>query len=193
VFQSLAVFIVGNGESTLFWTDRWINGRSAGDIAPEVMSLVPTRRRNSRKVSEALQEDAWISDVEGDLSIDGWMQCSLLWEAIEGVPRAGDRPDQFAWRGAASGKYTTRETYGMLCQGRISWAMAKPVWRSLAPLKCKFFGWLALRYRLWTSDRRVQHGRQDRPDPALLVFRRRTTLTIFLCSARMLKWSGLVV
>jgi hypothetical protein len=73
VFQNLAVFRVGNGESTLLWTDRWINGRSAGDIAPEVMSLVPTRRRNARKVSEALQEDAWISDVEGDLSIDGWM------------------------------------------------------------------------------------------------------------------------
>jgi hypothetical protein len=55
VFQSLADFRVGDGESTLFWTDRWINGRSAGDIAPVVMALVPTRRRNARKVSEALQ------------------------------------------------------------------------------------------------------------------------------------------
>ncbi|XP_071676666.1 uncharacterized protein [Lolium perenne] len=90
VFQSLAIFRVGDGESTLFWTDRWIDGRSAGDIAPEVTALVPTRRRNSRKIRQALQEEAWLSDIVGDLSIEGWMQCTLLWEAIEGVPRDDD-------------------------------------------------------------------------------------------------------
>jgi hypothetical protein len=43
--------------------------------------------------------------------------------------------------------------------------MAKPIWRSFAPLKCKIFGWLAIRRRLWTSDRRAQHGLQDHLDP----------------------------
>jgi hypothetical protein len=140
VFQSLAVFRVGDGASTLFWTDRWINGRCAGDIAPEATALVPTRRRNARKVSEALQDDSWLSDIVGELSIDGWMQCTLLWEAIGGVPRDGDRPDQFAWKGSVSGMYTTSATFDMFCQGRIPWAMAKPIWRSFTPLKCKIFG-----------------------------------------------------
>jgi hypothetical protein len=71
VFQSLAEFKVGDGENTLFWTDRWINGRNAGEIAPEVAALVPTRRRNARRVSEALQDDTWLSDVVGELSIGG--------------------------------------------------------------------------------------------------------------------------
>jgi hypothetical protein len=69
VFQSLAVFRVGDGESILFCTDRWINGRSAGDIAPEVTALVPTRRSYARKVSEALQDKSWLSDV------DSWGSC----------------------------------------------------------------------------------------------------------------------
>lgn len=29
----------------------------------------------------------------------------------------------------------------------------------------ELFCWLALRYRLWTSDRRHRHGLQDAPDP----------------------------
>jgi hypothetical protein len=51
-----------------------------------------------------------------------------------------------------------------LCQGSIRFSMATPLWRSWAPLKCKIFGWLALQYRLWTSDRRHRHGLQDNPD-----------------------------
>jgi hypothetical protein len=156
---------VGDGASTLFWTDRWINGRNVGEIAPEVAALVPTRRRNARKVSEALQEDTWLSDVVGELSIEGWMQCALLWEEMERVPREGGRPDLITWKGSASSRYTTSATYDMICQGRISWEMAKPLWRSFAPLKCKIFGWLALRYRLWTSDRRTRHGLQEHSDP----------------------------
>ena len=35
------------------------------------------------------------------------------------------------------------------------------------PLKVKFFGWLALHNRLWTSARRKSHGLQDIDDCAL--------------------------
>jgi hypothetical protein len=43
--------------------------------------------------------------------------------------------------------------------------MHKPLWGSFAPLKGKIFGWLALRYRLWTSDRRQRHGLQEHMAP----------------------------
>jgi hypothetical protein len=165
VFQSLAQFRVGDGESILFWKDRWINGRNAEEIAPEAAALVPTRRKNTRKASDALVEDSWFSDVVGELSIEGWMQCTRLWEELERVPRDGSRPDQILWKGSPSGGYTARATYNMLCQGRVSWSMPKPIWRSFAPTKCKFFGWLVIRRRLWTSDRRARHGLQDHPDP----------------------------
>jgi hypothetical protein len=162
------------------------------DIAPEVTALVPTRRRNSRKVSEALQDDSWLSDVVGEVSTDGWMQCTLLWEAVERVPRDGGRPDQFVWKGSASGMYTTSATYDMLCRGRISWAMAKPIWRSFAPLKCKIFGWLALRYRLWTSDRRARHGLQEHPDPCVTCLQEEDTVDHILshCPYAKMVWFG---
>jgi hypothetical protein len=165
VFQSLAKLFVGDGETTLFWRDSWINGRNVAEIAPEVAALVSTRRRNTRKVSDALHEDSWLSDVSGDLSIEGWMQCTLLWEHLERVPRDGSRPDRITWKGSASNLYTASATYNMLCQGRVTWSMAKPIWGSFAPLKCKIFGRLAIRRRQWTSGRRARHGLQDRPDP----------------------------
>jgi hypothetical protein len=150
VFQSLAQFAVGEGDRILFWRDKWINGRNVEEIAPDVAALVPTRRKNMRMVKEALLEDVWLLDVAGELSIDEWMQCTLLWEELRRVPRDGDRPDQITWKGSVSRKYSTRRTYNMLCIGRITWSMAKPIWRSFAPLKCKIFGWLALKRRLWT-------------------------------------------
>jgi hypothetical protein len=63
VFQSLALFRVGDGRSTFFWKDRWIDGYTAEEVAPRVVARVPTRRKNVRLVGEALPEDGWIDDI----------------------------------------------------------------------------------------------------------------------------------
>jgi hypothetical protein len=162
------------------------------EIAPEVAALVPTRRKNVRKVSDALVEDSWLSDVSGELSIEGWMQCTLLWEQLGRVPRDDSRPDQITWKGSASRRYSARETYNMLCMGRITWSMAKPIWGSFAPLKCKIFGWLAIKRRLWTSDRRARHSLQDRPDPCATCLQEEDNVDHILsqCPYAKLVWFG---
>jgi hypothetical protein len=165
VFQSLAIFKVGNGEKIFFWKDRWINGRSVEDIAPEVAALVTTRRKNARKIAGALPNNTWFTDIQGELSLEGWVECIMLSEEIERVEVDPSVPDVIAWKGSSSGVYSAKATYNMLCQGNITWQMAGPIWRCFAPLKCNFFGWLAIKYRLWTSDRRTRHGLQERPDP----------------------------
>jgi hypothetical protein len=66
--------------------------------------------------------------MSGELSIEGWMQCTLLWEQLGRVPRGDSRPDQITWKGSALRRYSARETYNMLCMGRITWSMAKPIW-----------------------------------------------------------------
>jgi hypothetical protein len=48
------VSVVGDGASTLFWKDRWLNGQRIEDIAPAIHALVPKRIINKRKVNEAL-------------------------------------------------------------------------------------------------------------------------------------------
>jgi hypothetical protein len=83
VFQSMASFSVGDGHRIFFWTDRWIDGYTAEEIAPRVVERVPTRRKNIRMVAEAMRENDWLDDLEGEMTGEIWEQCLRLWEAVE--------------------------------------------------------------------------------------------------------------
>jgi hypothetical protein len=165
VFRSLASFSIGDGHKTLFWRDRWINGFTAEELALEVSAKVQTRRKNTRTVAEAMDNNQWLNDIGEELTVGGGAQCIRLWEAVETVQTDATRPDLIRWKGSSTGDYSSKSTYDMLCMGSTSWSMSSPVWKSFAPAKCKIFAWLALQYRIWTSDRRVRHGLQEHPDP----------------------------
>jgi len=53
LFQAATVFRLGNGRSTFFWTDRWLNGSSVQMLAPTVFRSVNARKKKST-VEEAL-------------------------------------------------------------------------------------------------------------------------------------------
>jgi hypothetical protein len=164
LFSSLVAIEIGNGKNVLFWSDRWIKGYTAAEVAPLLVSLVPTRVRNRRTVEEARRDNAWILDCQGEWPEGGAVQCVRLWTAISEIGMDATRQDSFRWKGALSGNYSARGTYNLLCLGQVGFDMAEPIWRSHAPLKCKIFAWLALNYRLWTSDRRQRHGLQTSTD-----------------------------
>jgi hypothetical protein len=182
VFDTLAVITIGDGKQVMFWIDRWINGLTATDIAPMVVVSVSTRKKNKRRVADAIVQDAWVGDVNINISIEGWLQCINLWEAIDSIRLDASRPDRFRWTGSPSGEYSAKSTYKMLCQGRTTVAFYKPIWRSFAPLKCKIFCWLALKHRLWTSDRRARWGYRKIRMFVSLVCRERTMWSIFWCN-----------
>jgi hypothetical protein len=92
LFFRLARGVVGNGRTILFWMDRWVNGRRVVEIAPKVVAAVSTRCRNRRLVADALQEDSWMLDVQGELSVVGYRQWIDLWIAIRAT-RIGDNEE----------------------------------------------------------------------------------------------------
>jgi hypothetical protein len=59
-FQSCTEFLVGDGKNVFFWCDRCILGRTAHKIAPEFTTVVTTRRKNCRKVADAVANNAWV-------------------------------------------------------------------------------------------------------------------------------------
>jgi hypothetical protein len=130
VFQCLVRIQVGNGRRTLFWKDGWIDGRSVVEIAPEVVAVVPLRWQNKRMVDEALQNNSWVLDIIGSLTEEGCRQCVRLWMCVTGVQRNIHDEDVFRWKGARHGIYTAKDTYDMLCQGRIPSTIATPIWKS---------------------------------------------------------------
>jgi hypothetical protein len=42
--------VIGDGATTLFWTDRWLEGKSLAELAPNLVPTVPKRVTKSRTV-----------------------------------------------------------------------------------------------------------------------------------------------
>lgn len=63
----------------------------------------------------------------------------------------------------------------VLCQGQIRFAPANQIWKCYTPLKAKILSWLAVQYRLRTSDRRFRHGLQDSTSPCFVCLQEEDT------------------
>ncbi|KAM0828821.1 hypothetical protein ACQ4PT_067280 [Festuca glaucescens] len=176
VFRSLASIKLGSGASVLFWTDHWINGATVADLAPAVVLAVGARQRNNRTVADGLLNDAWVSDISTVLAAQGVAEAVGLWLALRHIVLQPELQDSFSWPCATNNQYSAKETYMALCQGSIRSATVSCTWKPWAPLKCKFFIWLAFQYRVWTSDRRVRQGLQDEMVPCYVCLHEEDTL-----------------
>jgi hypothetical protein len=102
-FFELSVFtVIGNGATTLFWSDRWVYGNTIHDIAPDVVQMVGRRAFSSRTVAQALDNWQWVSDIENPLSLKGIKQYLLLWDTLRGVLLSQDT-DKYVWMHTSSG------------------------------------------------------------------------------------------
>ena len=83
---------IGDRSNTLFWKDKWLNGRSILDLAPQVSALVFKRRANRRTVMDALNNGKWLEDIQGEISPEGLIEYLELWDTLaivvlqEGIP-----------------------------------------------------------------------------------------------------------
>jgi hypothetical protein len=143
VFDSLVHIKVGDGTRVLFWRDRWIEGRSAHDIAPSLIGKVRTRAYNARTVAQALTKNRWVLDISGVLTDPEARECTRLWLAISSVEREIDLVDKFLWSWTQAGVYTARSTYKMLTQGSCTHPLGQAIWRNKGMPKSKLFVWLA--------------------------------------------------
>ncbi|WVZ96897.1 hypothetical protein U9M48_042477 [Paspalum notatum var. saurae] len=69
LFEASVFFVVGDGKSALFLTDKWIEGKSIEDLAPALLPLVSRRTKASMTVVEGLQRNNWIGKPTGGLSV----------------------------------------------------------------------------------------------------------------------------
>ena len=150
--------VVGNGRRALFWEDRWLDGWRIAEVAPLLHSLVPQRIRRTRTVGDALPLHAWARDVGPNLNEATILEYLQLWTRVVTVQLAEDVEDSFVWSWEKDGKFSVRSAYAARFAGREVSTTADFTWRNRAPLRCRFFMWLAMRDRCWTSDRLARRG-----------------------------------
>lgn len=149
---------VGDGETALFWEDRWISGWRMQEMAPKIYNRVQARTRASRSVKDGVEGALWARDVRPDLELELLQEYFLVWEAVEQVTLRPGIRDQIRWAWEKDGQFSARSAYAAKFCGREVAPAADFTWKSNAPLQCRFFTWLAFRDRCWTSDRLARRG-----------------------------------
>jgi hypothetical protein len=129
VFAASTYMVVGDGESALFWEDRWLDGRSIKEMAPEVYALVPKRRRKARTVREALVARSWIPDIVGAPSALALWQYVQLWGRLRDTQLSAG-PDRLIWRWTTDDQYSASSCYDTLFQGAVISSSWKLNWKS---------------------------------------------------------------
>lgn len=163
LFSVSIISNVGDGNNTMFWTDRWLHGRSISDMVPTLVAAVSKRHISRRIVADALHNQRWIRDISGALSVHAIIEYLQVWDLLEGMELQEGMPDVHTWVHSASGQYSSKSAYKVFFQGSIGFEPWKRLWKSWAPLWCKFFLWLAIKNRCWTADRLARRGLSHPP------------------------------
>jgi hypothetical protein len=148
---------VGNGAGTLFWTDRWLRGQRLADLAP-LFAAILQRKRQQRMVETALQNHAWVSDIQGNLTIDIIVDYIQLWGLINELQLLPEVDDAHKWRLDSAGQYSSKSAYNNLFLGATMFVPCERISKSWAPPKCKMLMWLVAHKRCWTADHFARHG-----------------------------------
>jgi hypothetical protein len=139
MFKSCTRFEVGNGQRFLFWTDRWLQGCSIEDMAPNLMKFVRPRAR-TMTVAAALQDNEWIAQIRGAPSIPVIAEFVDIWSVLRDV-RLGANEDQITWKLTDSGVYSAKSAYNAFFLGRVQDKAAPHLWAAGAPLIHKLHTW----------------------------------------------------
>jgi hypothetical protein len=94
------------------------------------------------------------------------VQYLRLWDFLQNF-HLSDEPDRFIWKWLSNGEFSSSSAYRALFLGRTPLAGADCIWKVQAPGRCRFFGWLVLHDRCWTSNRLRRHEMRDSDSCAL--------------------------
>lgn len=144
MFNVAMVSVVGDGESTLFWSDRWLDGKTVAELAPSLIKAVSKRAVKGRTVALGLLNRSWVSDITGALTVQLLLEFLLIWDLVDGLVLQPDVPDQHRWKLTKDGYYSSKSAYAAFFEGSTKFGPWRRIWKSWAPLRCKFFMWLAL-------------------------------------------------
>jgi hypothetical protein len=109
-------------------------------------------------VAKALQNASWISDISGSLSVIALTQYVRLWIRLSQVQLVPSQPDKFLWKWTSNQCFSSASAYRAFFHGQCSIPGASILCKAKAPPSCKFFVWLSLLGRCWTSERLERHG-----------------------------------
>lgn len=139
-----------DGRTASFWFDSWMHGEAPCLVAPAIFQL---SRRKMRTVRGALTDNRWVRDVQGRVTTKLLPKFVRLWTKVTAASLLTDGRDEFMWKLAESGVFSTASAYRLLFLGSTNSPIQDAIWKAWAPVKLKMFAWLLSINRLLTADR----------------------------------------
>jgi hypothetical protein len=151
LFAAATRVTVHNGKATKFW-QSWLDGNASAAMFP---ALYRHSKRKNRTVANAMENNNWITDLMHSLSPLIVAEYTLLWDLVEAAGFNGEdqAEDEIIWIRTSDGLYSAKSAYALQFDGSLMTTFPTLVWKIWAPSKCKFFMWLLLQCRVWTTDR----------------------------------------
>ena len=157
IFYECTSITVGNGQRASFWHSPWLVVRKPKDIAPSVFAI--SKHKNDT-IHRALDLNKWIANINTNsgLTIQHILEYYELWVGLREVFLDEGVDDEIVWKLSPSGEYTTSSAYKAQLDDSTASKMKPAVWNNWAPPKHKFFAWLIIQDRVWTTDRLQRRG-----------------------------------
>jgi hypothetical protein len=146
--QSTAKNLVSLDDKEIWrqWTHAWVSGASSASCStsayggrdPGGTCLDPGYRRCSHYPSAHAISASW--------------PAAGAHFSVTGVT------DRIIWKCTASSQYSSSSAYAAMFLGQSVLLGAKELWKVNAPNEFRFFFWLAMQDRCWSSERLARHG-----------------------------------
>lgn len=162
LFAACTSIQVENGQRISFWTDAWAQGRRPKDIAPNLYARTEGKRKT---LAQELHQNNWIRDLKYRRGFNPVLlqEYFTLWGYVSQVQLQSQQVDNITWKFTQNGQYTAASAYKAQFVGITKIPSIASIWKSWAPPKCKFFAWLILQNRVWSSDRLAKRGWDHNP------------------------------
>jgi hypothetical protein len=124
--------IVGNGEHILFWTDRWLDGHTMAEIAPNLIKTAGKRTAKPRTVAQATQNRRWVGDINGALTIEVLIEYLHIWDLVDGLLLQPDVQDRYTWKLSHDGIATAKLHIGPPFGNHHVRTLGRRIWKTWA-------------------------------------------------------------
>jgi hypothetical protein len=99
-------------------------------LVPHLFACVPKRRVRTRLVVEALQDNTWVSDIQGHHTVAVLAEYLEIWEVAQEVVLQPDVTDKHKCKFEASGDFSTKSAYRTFFNGAILFEPCRLTWDS---------------------------------------------------------------
>ncbi|XP_039120608.1 uncharacterized protein LOC120257033 [Dioscorea cayenensis subsp. rotundata] len=148
---------VGDGATTLFWLDNWVEGRAPADIWPHLYRSASNKEGTVRELVEELG-----GTPLGDSPIIRRVFDNLR----SSLPLADDRR---LWRLTSNGTFTIKSFYSFLNDRGLRCCWTPIILKSCCPKKVNLFNWLAWDDKILTLEKLALRRCNPFPTPTCVM------------------------